>query len=41
MSILKKEYPRPQFERNDWINLNGEWSCSFDLTLTFMQKDVL
>lgn len=32
MNILKKEYPRPQFERNDWINLNGEWSCSFDFS---------
>ena len=32
MEILKKEYPRPQFERNDWINLNGEWSCTFDFS---------
>ena len=32
MEILKKEYPRPQFERNDWINLNGEWSCEFDFS---------
>ena len=24
------EYPRPQFERDDWINLNGEWSFTFD-----------
>jgi beta-galactosidase/beta-glucuronidase len=23
-------YPRPQFERTDWINLNGEWNFSFD-----------
>lgn len=32
MEILRKEYPRPQFERNDWINLNGEWSCAFDFS---------
>ena len=32
MEILKKEYPRPQFERKEWINLNGEWSCSFDFS---------
>ena len=19
------EYPRPQMERTDWVNLNGEW----------------
>lgn len=29
------EYPRPQFEREDWLNLNGEWiykieSCGFE-----------
>ncbi|MFV0341508.1 MAG: glycoside hydrolase family 2 protein [Anaerocolumna sp.] len=23
-------YPRPQLERNDWMNLNGEWNFSFD-----------
>lgn len=23
-------YPRPQFERSDWINLNGEWTYVFD-----------
>ena len=26
----RQEYPRPQLERNDWINLNGEWSFTFD-----------
>ena len=29
-SIPRPEYPRPQFERMDWVNLNGEWTCSFD-----------
>lgn len=24
------KYPRPQFERNNWLNLNGEWQFSFD-----------
>lgn len=23
------EYPRPQFVRNSYINLNGKWSCEF------------
>ncbi len=22
-------YPRPQFVRNDWVNLNGEWAFAF------------
>lgn len=28
--IPRLEYPRPQFERTDWINLNGEWTYTFD-----------
>ncbi|GJM75198.1 hypothetical protein HMSSN036_74140 [Paenibacillus macerans] len=24
------EYPRPQFERSLWLNLNGEWQFQFD-----------
>ena len=30
MSVPRPEYPRPQFERSDWINLNGVWTCLFD-----------
>ena len=26
----RSEYPRPQFERTDWINLNGTWEFAFD-----------
>lgn len=26
----RPEYPRPQFERSAWINLNGQWTYSFD-----------
>ena len=28
--IPRPEYPRPQFERYTWMNLNGEWQFSFD-----------
>lgn len=31
-AIPKTEYPRPQLERADWVNLNGEWSCNIDDT---------
>lgn len=24
------EYPRPQFERKDWVSLNGEWTYQLD-----------
>lgn len=30
MSLPRPEYPRPQFERKDWVNLNGPWSFTFD-----------
>ena len=26
----RPEYPRPQFRRDDWINLNGTWSFEID-----------
>lgn len=27
MEFVRQEYPRPQFERKEWENLNGEWTC--------------
>ncbi|WP_368259156.1 glycoside hydrolase family 2 protein [Enterococcus gallinarum] len=27
---MRSEYPRPQFVRKDWQNLNGEWAFAFD-----------
>lgn len=29
-TTTRSEYPRPQFERADWINLNGTWEFAFD-----------
>ncbi|MFV0401973.1 MAG: glycoside hydrolase family 2 protein [Oscillospiraceae bacterium] len=29
-SCYIKDYPRPQFVRKDWQNLNGEWDFAFD-----------
>jgi len=29
-NLPRPEYPRPQFRRRAWINLNGEWSFAFD-----------
>ena len=34
----RPEYPRPQFERAEWVNLNGTWSYSFDFGRTGAQK---
>jgi beta-galactosidase/beta-glucuronidase len=30
MTLPRPEYPRPQFVRNDWICLNGEWQFEID-----------
>ena len=32
LAIPRLEYPRPQFERADWITLNGEWTYTFDFS---------
>ena len=29
-AIPRPEYPRPQFQREAWVNLNGEWSYALD-----------
>lgn len=29
MKIQRSEYPRPQFARDEWISLNGEWQFDF------------
>lgn len=29
-AIPRSEHPRPQFERANWLNLNGEWDFAFD-----------
>ncbi|MBK5721335.1 beta-glucuronidase [Dysgonomonas sp. Marseille-P4677] len=36
--IPRPEYPRPQFERNTWINLNGKWSFTFDFGKSGMDR---
>ena len=30
MKCYIKDYPRPQFVRNNWENLNGTWDFGFD-----------
>ena len=35
----RAEYPRPQFERTSWINLNGEWSFTLDLANTGAERN--
>lgn len=37
-AIPRAEYPRPQFERQDWVNLNGDWSYAFDFVGSGIEK---
>ena len=37
--IPRPEHPRPQFEREDWINLNGKWSFDFDFGVSGLERD--
>lgn len=37
-NIPRPEYPRPQFERTDWVNLNGKWSFELDLNHVGLEK---
>jgi beta-galactosidase/beta-glucuronidase len=37
--IPRPEYPRPQFERDAWMNLNGTWTYTFDFGESGLQRD--
>ncbi len=37
-AVPRPEYPRPQFERADWQNLNGEWTYEFDFGKSGMDR---
>ncbi|MCX7705093.1 MAG: beta-galactosidase [bacterium] len=36
--ISRNEHPRPDFLRNNWINLNGEWDFDIDISNTGIDK---
>jgi beta-galactosidase/beta-glucuronidase len=37
-SLPRPEFPQPQFERKDWLNLNGPWRFAFDDADTGMKE---
>ncbi len=41
MTIPKSEHPDPQFQRKDWLNLNGEWDFEFDFGNSGLRAGVL
>lgn len=38
VDIPRPEYPRPQFERTDWVNLNGQWTFEMDFGASGEQR---
>ena len=38
MSQPRSEYPRPQFRRDQWLNLNGTWNFAFDFGFSGQEK---
>lgn len=40
MSIPRQEHPKPQFERKNWTNLNGEWSFCFDNAKSGEEREI-
>ena len=39
--IPRPEHPDPQFERVNWLNLNGEWDFEFDFGNSKYESDIL
>ena len=40
-AVPRPEFPRPQFERTSWINLNGEWTYTFDFGQTGQTRGLM
>jgi len=38
---MRKEHPRPQFVRNSWLNLNGQWTCDYSKILKVLKNQHL
>lgn len=36
--MFREEHPNPQFFREEWINLNGEWDFEFDFGCSGMER---
>ncbi len=40
MSMMRTEYPNPQFERKNWTNLNGEWEFEIDKSVSGKEREL-
>lgn len=37
-AIPRPEHPKPQFQRDTWLNLNGEWNFAFDFDVIGVEE---
>jgi beta-galactosidase/beta-glucuronidase len=37
----RPEHPRPQFERRDWVNLNGQWTYTLDFSGSGLERGLM
>lgn len=37
-TLPRTEHPKPQFQRDQWLNLNGTWNFAFDFELSGREK---
>ncbi len=40
MAIPRPEYPNPQFERKNWVNLNGKWEFEIDKSVSGEERKI-
>jgi hypothetical protein len=38
---MRNEHPRPQFVRDSWLNLNGQWTCDYSKNIKGFKKSLL
>ena len=39
--IYRTEHPKPQFMRENWLNLNGEWHFETDLSASGIERGIM
>ena len=41
VDLPRSEYPRPQFMRDEWLSLNGEWQFEIDQGSSGLERGLL
>ena len=38
--MMRAEHPNPQFERENWVNLNGSWEFQTDYSVSGAEREM-